>query len=134
MPHITIEYSQNLARHHDIDGLVAAIHGAAIDDGLPPVAGLRTRAVGREHYRVATADSEFAFVAIVARIGPGREAEAKTRFVTRLIDTAEETLASGPLKIAFSAEVQEIDPEFRINRNHIRPYMERKAAEENNHG
>ena len=30
MPHITIEYSANVAEHHDIDELVAAVHEAAL--------------------------------------------------------------------------------------------------------
>lgn len=134
MPHITIEHSANIAAHHDIETLVSDVHEAALSDGLPPVAGLRTRAAERSHYQVATGQDSFAFVAVTARIGPGRSAEQKTQFLTALIDAAEAALAGGPLHIAFSAEVQEIDPEFRINRNHIRPYLDHQGNEENNHG
>ncbi len=134
MPHVTIEYSSNVQLHHDIDALVNAVHAAALDDGLPPLAGLRTRAVSREHYQVATGDDELAFVAITARIGPGRSDEQKTRFLTALLDATETMLQPGPLHIAFSAEIQEIDIEFRINRNHVRPYLEGRDQQETTDG
>lgn len=134
MPHITIEHSANVATHHDIDRLVSDVHEGALSDGLPPLAGLRTRAAERTHYRVATGQDSFAFVAVIARIGPGRSAQQKTQFLTTLIDAVEASLAGGPLQIAFSAEIQEIDPEFRINRNHIRPYLDQQGNQENNNG
>ena len=127
MPHITIEYSANLAGLTDIDALVATVHDAALDDGLPALDALRTRAAPRDHYRIADGDPAYGFVAVVARIGPGREPEAVERFLTRLIDTVEAALA--PLladhPVALSAEVQLIDPALRINRNHIRTHLVR---------
>ena len=122
VPHIIIEYSANIAGHHDIDHLVEAVHRAALEHGLPAVDALRTRAAERQHYRVADGDPDHAFVAIIARVGPGREPEVKHSFLTTLIDTAEQTLAaeSDVLAIAFSVELQEIDAAFRINRNHVR--------------
>ena len=122
MPHIIIEYSANLAELTDIGALVAAVHRAALDDGLPALDALRTRAAPREHYRIADGDPAYGFVAVTARIGPGRDPRAVTRFLTRLIDTADQALA--PLlpdhPVALSAEIQMIDPDLRINRNHIR--------------
>ena len=122
MPHIIIEYSANLAELTDIDALVAAVHQAALDDGLPALDALRTRAAPREHYRIADGDPAYGFVAVTARIGPGRDPQSVTRFLTRLIDTVDETLA--PLlpdhPVALSAEIQLIDPDLRLNRNHIR--------------
>lgn len=122
MPHITIEYSGNVADHHDIDALVAAVHAAALAHGLAPVDALRTRAVARQHYRVATGDPDFAFVAITARMAPGRAAVDKQTFLAAVLDTAEAHVEAddGPLAIAWSAELTELDPEFRINRNHVR--------------
>ncbi len=126
MPHIIIEYSANVEEHHDIAALVRNVHAAALADGLPPVDGLRTRAVAREHYAIADGHVDNAFVAITARIGPGRDSETKTRFLTVVLNTAESCLnrESSSLAIAWSAELQEIDPAFRINRNHVRTRMQ----------
>ena len=125
MPHIIIEYSANLAELTDIDALVATVHAAALDDGLPALDALRTRAVARDRYRIADGDPAYGFVAVVARIGPGREPQAVERFLTRLIDTVVEILK--PLlpdhPMALSAEVQLIDPALRINRNYIRTHL-----------
>ena len=124
MPHIIIEYSANLADLIDTDALMAAVHTAALDDGLPALYGLRTRAAPRDHYRIADGDPSYGFVCLTARIGPGREPEIVQRFLTRLIDTVDAVLA--PLQpdhpVAISAEVQLIDPALRINRNHIRTH------------
>ncbi len=128
MPHVIIEYSANVADHHDIDELVAVVHAAALADGLPALDALRTRAAARTAYRVADAAPTNAFVAIHARIGPGREAEAKQRFLTNVLDAAEAHLGAGPLDIAWSIELTEIDPEFRINRNHVRPAVARRST------
>jgi 5-carboxymethyl-2-hydroxymuconate isomerase len=127
MPHIIIEHSANLADWIDIDGLVAAVHAAALDDGLPALPGLRTRAVSRQHYRIADGDPAYGFVCLTARIGPGREPEAIQRFLTRLIDTVDEVLAALQPEhpVAVSAEVQLIDPTMRINRNHVRTHLAR---------
>lgn len=129
MPHVTIEYSANVAEHHDIDGLVETVHRAALVDGLPPADGLRTRAARREHYRIADGDSDHAFVAIVARVGPGRTTEAKRRFIEALLDAAEAQTTSegGPLAIAWSIEITELDPELRINRNHVRTRIDARG-------
>ena len=59
------------------------------------------------------------------RIGPGREAQAKSSFIETLLDAAEAHLdeTSSPLAIAWSIELNEIDPTFRINRNHVRRHL-----------
>lgn len=122
MPHITIEFSTNISTHHNVDGLVTAVHNAALDHGLAPADGLRTRAAARSHYVVADGSDNLAFIAIAVRIGPGRDTEAKTSFITTVLDAAEQQIESeqGPLAIAWSIELNEIDADFRINRNHVR--------------
>ncbi len=125
MPHIIIEHSANLADLTDMDALVAEVHRAALDDGLPALDALRTRATPRDHYRIADGNPAYGFVYVTARIGPGREPEAVQRFLTRIVDTVDEVLA--PLQsdhpVAISAEAQLIDPTMRINRNHIRTHL-----------
>ena len=125
MPHIIIEHSANVADLTDMDALVLAVHEAALDDGLPSLDALRTRAAPRDHYRIADGDPAYGFVYLIARIGPGREPEAIQRFLNRLIDTVDEVLApvQSDHPVAISAEVQLIDPTMRINRNHLRTSM-----------
>lgn len=125
MPHILVEYSANVGLHHDIAGLVHAVHDAGLSHGLAKADALRTRAERRDIYAVADRHVSNAFVAIHVAIGPGRDAEQKTSFITCLLDAAESFIdkAGSPLDIAWSIELREIDAEFRINRNHVRAAM-----------
>jgi len=133
MPHITVEYSANVAKHHDIDALVSAVHAAAVGSPILPLAGLRTRAARRDHYQVATGAEDLAMIAIAVRIGPGRDAAAKTELIEALLDAAENhiTADDGPLAIAWSIELNEIDADFRINRNRVRTRLARTQVEQN---
>lgn len=129
MPHITIEYSANVAIHHDIDALVRAVHAAALADGLPAADALRTRAARRDEFRIADGDLDNAFVAIHARVGPGRNVVTRQRFIEAVLNAAEARLDAegGPLAIAWSIEITELDPIFRINRNHVRTRMNERG-------
>ena len=73
---------------------------------------------------------DLAFVAIAIRVGPGRDAPTKTSFIEAVLDAAESQLdtESGPLAIAWSIELNEIDVNFRINRNHVRTRLAERAA------
>jgi len=126
VPHIIIECSGNLAERRDLQALVDAVHAAALADGLPALDALRTRVVIASPYRIADGDPDNAFVAITVRIAPGRDRGAKLTFITTVLDAAERELsrAQDSLAIAYSIEVQEIDPDSRINRNHVRERME----------
>ncbi len=126
MPHVTIEHSSNVTEHHDIDALVQAVHAGALDHGLATLAALRTRAVQRTHFKVADGDGRFAFVAINVRIGPGRDLAQKQSFIEALLDAATAALTPTELAIAWSIELNEIDPELRINRNDVRTAMENR--------
>ena len=125
MPHLTIEYSNNVANHHDIQGLVKVVHEAAIGHGLAAVEGLRTRAIGYDHYLVATGNADFAFIAIRGRIGPGRTVSEKEGFIKDVLDAAEAFIeaSASPLAISWSIELNEIEAAFRINRNRVRERM-----------
>ncbi|MDH3293565.1 MAG: 5-carboxymethyl-2-hydroxymuconate Delta-isomerase [Acidimicrobiia bacterium] len=130
MPHLTIEYSANVADHHDIDALLDVVHQAALDHGLAPLAGLRTRAVAREDYRVADGGADLAFIAITARMAPGRDAATKRSFIEYVLDQAcrqVEGEAREPA-IAWSIEIQELDADFRINRNRVKDRLQQRAG------
>ncbi len=125
MPHVICEYSANLEKKIAIDALLETLHAAMLRTGDAELAGLRTRADRREHYRVADNDPANGFVNVTIRVAKGRTAETRKLIVQTLF-----AAASGELKEVFattpfvlSVEVQEIDPEFRIHDNNIRDRM-----------
>jgi len=129
MPHQIIEYSANLGARIDIDELVAVMHDAAASIEVLPVGGLRTRAVEREHYRVADGHKDNAFINVVLRIAPSRTFEEKKAagetLFRALCDFLEPTFESSPLAISY--EIQEIDADLRWKQNNIRRYMDERS-------
>ena len=132
MPHQIIEYSANLDALIDVDAMVAAMHEAASTVDAFPLAGLRTRAVARDHYRIADNHPDNAFVHAVMRIARGRELEVRQaagrKLFTALCEFLDPVQSGSPLAISY--EIQEIDPEQRWNRNNLRDYLARRAGDQ----
>jgi 5-carboxymethyl-2-hydroxymuconate isomerase len=131
MPNLTIEYSKNLATAIDIDALVETLHATAANIDAFPLGGLRTRAVAREHYRLADGHKDNAFLNLVIRIAPGRSFDVRKSIgetvFAALSEFLEPTFASSPLSI--SLEIQELDAELRWKQNNFREYMAKRSAE-----
>jgi 5-carboxymethyl-2-hydroxymuconate isomerase len=131
MPNLIIEYSKNLAIAIDIDALVETLHATAANIDAFPLGGLRTRAVAREHYRLADGHKDNAFLNLVIRIAPGRSFDVRKSIgetvFAALSEFLEPTFASSPLSI--SLEIQELDAELRWKQNNFREYMAKRSAE-----
>ncbi len=129
MPHQIIEYSKNLDADIDIDELVRTLHETAVGIDALPVGGIRTRAVRRDHFRIADGHADNAFINVTLRIATGRTPNEKRDAGERLFDAlvrfVDAVYASRPL--ALSYEIQEIDPEFRWKQSNIRSYMAKRA-------
>jgi len=129
MPHLTIEYSSNLADVVDIDGLVRTVHEAALATGIAPLDALRTRAVGRTHYAIADRDPDNMFLAVTARLGAGRSDDDKQRLLDALLVAVDQYMGSAQRTLMISVEYQEIDPTFRINKNNLRAVIAARRGE-----
>jgi len=121
LPHILIEYSSNLEGRFDIQSLVDRLHDAALETGVFPLGGTRTRAFARDLYRIADGDPENAFVHVMVRIGAGRDHEVRQSVTDRLFEETCDALAevyqASPLAISF--ELQEIEPDFSRKKNNL---------------
>jgi len=120
MPHVIIEHSPNLAERIDVSALVHSVHVAAMHSGIVPADGLRTRALAAGHAEVGDGDPNNVYVAVTARLGPGRTEEEQQRFLQLLVDTMLVQLGDVAADTALSVEYQLIDPRLRINRNGLR--------------
>jgi 5-carboxymethyl-2-hydroxymuconic-semialdehyde dehydrogenase len=76
-----------------------------------PIGGLRTRAERRDIYAVADGDPENAFVAVLVRLGQGRDAETRRRVAEALMTVLEQETAEAfnTRGLGLTVEVQEID-------------------------
>ncbi|MEX2126142.1 MAG: 5-carboxymethyl-2-hydroxymuconate Delta-isomerase [Woeseia sp.] len=128
MPHQTVEYSANLDNTIDVDALLRCVHEAALATGIFPLAGLRTRAARRDHYRIADGHPENAFVHVLLRIRSGRSPADRERAADSisqaLFDFLEPVSAGRPL--AISLDIQEIDPQTNRKNNNLRIHLARR--------
>jgi len=130
MPHIVVEYSSNLEADVPPRRLVDALHQAALQTGVFPLGGLRTRAEQRDIYAVADGNPDNAFVAVVARIGKGRDPETRRRVATELMAAleAETAQAFRTRGLGLTVEVQEIDDTASLKTNNLHERLRRVEA------
>jgi 5-carboxymethyl-2-hydroxymuconate isomerase len=132
MPHQIIEYSANLESVVDMDALVKVLHETAAGIEALPIGGLRTRAVARQHYRIADGHPENAFINVVLRLAPGRPFDVRKaageKLFQALCDYLEAVYSSSPLAIAY--EIQELDADLRWKKNNLRDYLAAREKED----
>ena len=112
MPHIIVEYANNLPEHSlAVDTLLARLRDAAVATGLFPETGLRARAYRADYQRVATGESQIGFVHVGMNVGKGRSLDDRQRAGEALFATLKEHMA--PLmaqhSVLLSFEMREID-------------------------
>lgn len=91
MPHLTFEYTANLAADGDLQGLcdqAAAVLVAQQADGkaVYPVGGVRVRAVRLDTWTMADGEADYAFVHGSLKIGSGRSETVKKATGDALFD------------------------------------------------
>lgn len=131
MPHLNIEYSANLEDSLDIQALVERIHETALETGIFPLGGVRTRAESRKHYRIANGDPRAGYIHMMVRIGSGRDLETRRsagdRIFAALCEFTDELYGSRPLALSF--ELHEIPPDLAWRKNNLHELLKREAAE-----
>lgn len=129
MPHLNIEYSANLENALDIQGLVDRIHEVALETGIFPLGGVRTRAEPRFHYRIANGDPAAGYIHMIVRIGSGREFETRRaageRIFQALCDFTDEQYRSRPLALSF--ELHEIPPDMAWRKNNLHELLKKES-------
>ena len=129
MPHLNIEYSANLSDALDIQGLVDRIHATALETGIFPLGGVRTRAEARTHYRIADGNPAAGYIHMVVRIGPGRDEETRRdvgeRIFTALCEFTDAVYRSRPLALSF--ELQEIPSDMAWRKNNLHELLKKEA-------
>jgi 5-carboxymethyl-2-hydroxymuconate isomerase len=131
MPHLNIEYSANLEEVLDIQALVDRIHETALETGIFPLGGVRTRAEARKFYRIANGDPRAGYIHMIVRIGSGRDLETRRsagdRIFGALCDFTEELYRSRPLALSF--ELHEIPPDLAWRKNNLHELLKKGSTE-----
>jgi 5-carboxymethyl-2-hydroxymuconate isomerase len=130
MPHFTIEYSANLDHRVDMGEVVELVRKAAVETGIFPVGGIRVRAIRCEHYAIADGAPHFGFLAMVLRLGEGRDLASRKRageHVFKALSSYLDPVFTGS-KFALSFDMQINDKETSWKRNNIHDALKAEAA------
>ncbi len=122
MPHIIVEYTNNLRADGDIPGLLAKINAVMIaQDGVFPVGGIRSRAIELTDYVVADGKADDAFVHVTLKMAAGRAATTRKRACDALFDAIKAHFAALYERryLALSMEVREFDEGGTYKHNNI---------------
>ena len=121
MPHLIVEYSQNIEAELDLDGLMAKLRDRALASGIFPLGGIRIRGACRGRCLIADGDPDNGFVHLTARIGHGRsEAVRKSaaeQLFAVLCEHARPLFEQRGLGLSF--EMVEINPATSLKKNNL---------------
>ena len=92
MPHFTLEYSANLDSLVDIASVVEVVRKGAVETEIFPLGGIRVRAIRCEQYAIADGRPDYGFIAMLLRLGEGRDLAARKRAGEHIFRTLSEHL------------------------------------------
>jgi 5-carboxymethyl-2-hydroxymuconate isomerase len=92
MPHLTLEYTDNLV--FEVQPLLARLHAELVATGAVNLKGIKSRAIRHTEYRIADGNPEYAFVHINLLIREGRPLEIQQDATRRVMSVLKETFGS----------------------------------------
>ena len=130
MPHFTIEYSANLDARVDMGAVVEVVRKAAVETGIFPLGGIRVRAIRCEHYAIADGSPHFGFLAMVLRLGEGRDLATRKDAGEHIFKVLSAYLdpVFKESKFALSFDMQINDKETSWKRNNIHDVLKAEAV------
>lgn len=92
MPHLTLEYTDNL--DFDVQPLLARLHAELVATGAINLKGLKSRAVRQSEYLIADGNPNYAFVHVNLLIREGRPVEVQQEIAQRVLTVLKETFGT----------------------------------------
>jgi 5-carboxymethyl-2-hydroxymuconate isomerase len=108
MPHLTLEYTDNL--DFEVQPLLARLHEEVVATGAINLRGVKSRAIRHTHYRIADGDTNYAFVHVSLLIREGRPIEIQKETTRRVMAVLKETFGHlfEKRKLSLSVDVKEM--------------------------
>jgi 5-carboxymethyl-2-hydroxymuconate isomerase len=89
MPHLTLEYTDNL--QVDVQPLLARLHAEVVATGAINLKGIKSRAIRHTEYRIADGNADYAFVHVNLLIREGRSIEIQKEAARRVMAVLKDT-------------------------------------------
>ncbi|TCZ77748.1 5-carboxymethyl-2-hydroxymuconate Delta-isomerase [Paenibacillus albiflavus] len=122
MPHIIIEYTDNIKAEANIPALLEKMNNVLIArNDTFPIGGIRSRAIELHDYRVADGAEDDAFVHTILKIGSGRSEEIKKATCDEMFEVIKEHFADlfNKRYLALSMEIVEFSEGGSYKHNNI---------------
>lgn len=114
MPHIVLEYSNNIYPTPDTKALFAKIH-QLLEKELPTqLSSCKSRCVVHDSFYVGDGSVKNAFAHLTVKIMPGRSAEKKQQVLKEVMDMMNELFQryEGSINLQKSVEIMDLDVHY----------------------
>jgi 5-carboxymethyl-2-hydroxymuconate isomerase len=121
MPHLTLEYSDNI--EFEVQPLLKRLHEELAATGAINLKGLKSRALRRTQYRIADGYEGYAFVHLNILLRGGRDIETRQEIARRAMAVLEDTFGhyfDGGY-FSLSVDMKEMEPGLAITHHNIPP-------------
>ncbi|MGN1402152.1 MAG: 5-carboxymethyl-2-hydroxymuconate Delta-isomerase [Bacillus sp. (in: firmicutes)] len=122
MPHLIIEYTDNISDDIDVKSLLKKANEVLISfPDVFPIGGIRSRAIKLEDYYVADGTEDDSFIHVTLKIGAGRSGTEKKAACEKLFNTFEDHLNKlfNERYLALSLELYEFSEAGTYKKNNI---------------
>ena len=119
MPHLTLEYSDNI--EVDVQPLLARLHEEVVATGAINLKGIKSRAIKHTQYRIADGDPDYAFVHIGLLIREGRPIEVQKEATQRVMKVLKETFGHlfEQRKLSLTVDLKEMRDSIALTEHNI---------------
>jgi 5-carboxymethyl-2-hydroxymuconate isomerase len=119
MPHLTLEYSDNL--EVAVQPLLARLHEEVVATGAINLKGIKSRAIKHTQYRIADGDPDYAFVHVGLLIREGRPIEIQKEATQRVMKVLKETFGHlfEKRKLSLTVDLKEMRDGIALTEHNI---------------
>ena len=119
MPHLTLEYSDNI--DVDVQPLLARLHEEVVATGAINLKGIKSRAIKHTQYRIADGDPDYAFVHVGLLIREGRPLEVQKEATQRVMKVLKETFGHlfEKRKLSLTVDLKEMRDGIALTEHNI---------------
>jgi 5-carboxymethyl-2-hydroxymuconate isomerase len=106
MPHLTLEYTNNVGSEIDFHEIFTAFHGILVDVGSIDIGNCKSRAILLDDYLIGAGSPKGAFVHLEVRLLEGRSVDVKREMGSRFLELLGEYFATPLAKSELQITVQ----------------------------
>jgi 5-carboxymethyl-2-hydroxymuconate isomerase len=119
MPHLTLEYSDNI--EVDVQPLLARLHEEVVATGAINLKGIKSRAIKHTQYRIADGDPDYAFVHVGLLIREGRPIAIQKEATQRVMKVLKESFGHlfEKRKLSLTVDLKEMRDGIALTEHNI---------------